>query len=214
MDSDSEMQCWVVTGGVGTGKTAFCRAFLENAKPWMEHFSCDEVARELWEDPGTVGRIAKAFGLSRLPEGSPAAIRSAVRSLVFRDEKARFRLEAILHPPILSRLVEAREQARKEGRAKVFLAEVPLYYEIQQSLPADTVIVVAASRTVQCIRLMEHRQLDAATCEGMLNAQLPLENKIEKADMVVWNDGSTAILEAQASMIMRDRCATHLLHHA
>lgn len=180
----------------------------------MEYFSCDEVARELWEDPATLGTITKAFGLSRLTESSAATVRPAVRNLVFRDKKARHRLEAILHPAILSRLEGARDRARKEGRAKVFLAEVPLYYEIQQSLPADTVFVVAASRTVQCIRLMEHRQLDAATCEGMLNAQLPLENKIEKADMVVWNDGSTQVLEAQASMILRDRCATHLLHHA
>lgn len=214
MDADSEIQCWVITGGAGTGKTAFCRAILEHAKSWMEYFSCDEAARDLWEDPGMVGRIADALGLSQMPGGSPAAFRSAVRSLVFREEKARHQLEAILHPPILSRLGQALERVRKERRAKVFLAEVPLYYEIQQSLPADTIIVVAASRTVQCIRLMEHRQLDVATCEGMLNAQLPLENKIEKADMVVWNDGSTAILEAQASMIMRDRCAKHLLHHA
>ena len=203
----SPMKFWIVTGGPATGKSAFCDALVRAAgEERIRRFSCDEAAHELWADPEIVEEIIAAFG-SRV-EGQPGSLkidRKQVRDVVFAEPAMRERLEAILHPPIMRKLEETRMAAQKAGKAKVFLAEVPLYYEIEASLPADTVIVVAATRTVQKTRLMEHRNLGAATCEGLLNAQLPLELKTNKADVVVWNDGSPAILEAQAFALLRDR---------
>lgn len=199
----------VVTGGVATGKSAFCRTLLRLvASDAISHFSCDAAANELWSNPRIIDTIAYELGLSLDP--SDATIhggesRRIVRERIFLDPDLRLKLEAIMHPPIFRMLGAARHEAQKAGNAKVFLAEVPLYHENQLSQPADTVIVVAASRIVQRTRLMEHRNLDADTCEGLLNAQLPLELKVERADVVVWNDGSQAILEAQALALLRDR---------
>ena len=81
---------------------------------------------------------------------------------------------------------------------------MPLHYEIQESVKADTVIVVATSQTVQVARLIDRRKLDAITAENLLKAQLPLNVKVNKADSVVWNDGSQTMLEAQALMILSD----------
>jgi dephospho-CoA kinase len=52
--------------------------------------------------------------------------------------------------------------------------------------------------------LIDRRKLDAITAENLLKAQLPLNVKVNKADSVVWNDGSQTMLEAQALMILSD----------
>jgi len=90
--------------------------------------------------------------------------------------------------------------ARNAGE-KVFVAEVPLHYEIGQVISADLVIVVAASRSVQVRRMMENRGLDEATAQAFLNAQWPIEAKVEKADVVIWNDGDPSALECQTLLL-------------
>ncbi len=90
-----------------------------------------------------------------------------------------------------------------ESGAELFLAEVPLHYEIGSSVKADLVIVVAASRTVQARRLMERRGLDDAMIEKILRSQWPIEAKVEKADIVIWNDGDLAAFEAQVLTLAR-----------
>ena len=205
------MKFWIVTGGAATGKSAFCRAVLETADPeGIIHFSCDRAAHELWSHAAVINAVSSALGPrfeAAILEGG-GIDRRAVREIVFNDPEARLKLEAVLHPSIFQLMDGELLKAQKKGKAKVFLAEVPLYYESRVSLPADSVIVVAASRTVQQTRLLEHRNLDAITCEGLLNAQLPMELKTQQADVVVWNDGSQAILEAQALTLLRDRWET------
>ena len=164
-------------------------------------FSCDDEAKKLWGVSEVVSEIGSALG-DRVKNQQGDLDRDLIRKLVFSDAVARKALECVLHPRILSELEVKREEAVAR-KAKVFLAEVPLYYEIQSSIMADSVIVVAASRTVQVNRLMVRRNLDAATAENLLKAQLSLDVKIDKADWVVWNEGTESMLKAQASTIIR-----------
>ncbi len=199
------MQSWIITGGLACGKSSLSKELLRIGGDAIAFFSCDEAAARLWGDPAILKLAAAEFGPAILhPDGS--VNRERLREIVFADPEARLALEAFLHPPILGELEAARSAAlQKSPQPKVFLAEVPLYHEIRPSVPADMVIVVAASRAVQRNRLMEHRGLDADTSEKMLDAQLPLEVKTGQADAVVWNDGSPAMLEAQALALVRDR---------
>jgi dephospho-CoA kinase len=68
------------------------------------------------------------------------------------------------------------------------------------------IIVVAASRSVQVRRMMENRGLDEQTIESFLNAQWSIYAKVERADLVIWNDGHEAALKAQLQML----CPRHL----
>ena len=103
----------------------------------------------------------------------------------------------MLHPYVL----RAIEQARQKGEGNLLVAEVPLHYEIGEVISADLVIVVAASRSVQVRRMMENRGLDEATAQAFLNAQWPIEAKVEKADVVIWNDGDPSALECQTLLL-------------
>jgi dephospho-CoA kinase len=121
---------------------------------------------------------------------------------VFIDPGLRSELEAILHPRVLVGLESQRAEMDASGK-ELFLAEVPLHYEIGETITADLVIVVAASRAMQVRRLMERRGLEEPIIEQILRSQWPIEAKVEKADVVIWNDGDEAALEAQVLTLLR-----------
>ena len=139
--------------------------------------------------------LVTAFGAQAQTQ-SGEVNRQWLRDTVLPDPVLRRQLEGILHPPVLAALEIARRGAETAG-VNLFLAEVPLHYEIGGTVSADLVIVVASSRSVQVRRMMETRGLDEQTVHKFLDAQWPIEAKVERADAVIWNDGSLASLEAQ-----------------
>lgn len=197
------MKTWIVTGGAATGKSSFSQLLVKIGGDQVRYFSCDEKAKSLWEVPSCVEEVKLLLGNEVLDERG-GLDRVKVREKVFNDPNLRVGLEQIFHPIILEALEAERAHLLEAGKTEVFLAEVPLHYEIQESVKADTVIVVATSQTVQVARLIDRRKLDAITAENLLKAQLPLNVKVNKADSVVWNDGSQTMLEAQALMILSD----------
>lgn len=158
-------------------------------------FSADDAVRQLTETPAVAAAIGGEFGVSFAGQ-SAAEVRAWLREKVLPDAGKRARLEGVLHPPVLAALEAARAEAAGKG-VNLFLAEVPLHYEIGGTVSADFVIVVASSRSVQVRRMMENRGLDEPTVQKFLDAQWPIEAKVERADAVIWNDGSLASLEAQ-----------------
>lgn len=158
-------------------------------------FSADAAVREIMGRHDVVMQIQAEFG-TPAAGAEPGAFRDWLRENVLPLPAKRARLESILHPPVLVAL-EAARKAALEGGVNLFLAEVPLHYEIGSTVSADFVIVVASSRSVQVRRMMENRGLDEPTVQKFLDAQWPIEAKVERADSVIWNDGSLASLEAQ-----------------
>ena len=158
-------------------------------------FSADLAVTEVMKSEATLKGLVAAFGTRAL--ANPGEVnRPWLRDVVLPDPVLRQKLEGLLHPPVLAALELARGTAEKAG-ANLFLAEVPLHYEIGGTVSADFVIVVASSRSVQVRRMMETRGLDEQTVHKFLEAQWPIEAKVERADAVIWNDGSLASLEAQ-----------------
>ncbi len=158
-------------------------------------FSADLAVAEALKSTSTLKKLTGVFGSQALST-SGGANRQWLREVVLPNPEARKKLEAILHPAVLVALEAAREEARGRG-ANLFLAEVPLHYEIGGTVSADLVIVVASSRSIQVRRMMETRGLDEQTVHKFLEAQWPIEAKVERADAVIWNDGALASLEAQ-----------------
>lgn len=196
------MKTWIVTGGVGCGKSAVLD--LLQAQAGAAVFSCDDEVRRLLDTPPVLAALEREFGPEAVVAGPGGgrADRAWLRAHVFAGVEPRARLEALLHPGVLASLAAARGRACEAG-CNLFLAEVPLYYEIGATVSADLVLVVASSRAVQVRRLMESRGLDEPIIEKMLRAQWPIEAKVDSADVVIWNDGCRAALEAQALTLAR-----------
>lgn len=165
-------------------------------------FSADAAVHEAYEKSEVRREIAQRLGLALDDQEPGGVFRGRVRAAVLETPDQRRVIEGILHPLVWEAYAEAVGRGGREGR-KVLVAEVPLYYETGAAVAAGCVITVAASRATQLHRLQSDRALDARTSEDLLMMQMPLVKKIERADFVIWNDGTFGCLEEQALLMLR-----------
>jgi len=189
-----------ITGGISTGKTTFCEC-LREIVPAATFFNADQSARDLAErDPEVRGLIAREFGPAIYSENGDLN-RAQIRSIVFADAEKKRALEQILHPRI--RRQWSLEAESRRNSTDFFFADIPLLYETGGETLCDCVAVVACSPSVQLERLLARTKLDRAAAEEMIHAQMPLTEKIRRADHVVWNNGGRGVLAAQADLLMK-----------
>src|SRR5947209_19653471 len=168
-----------ITGGISTGKTSFVE-YLRELIPAAHFFDADRAARELGDnDPEVRGLIKKEFG-TQAYSASGNLNREAVRAIVFADAGKKRALEQILHPRI--RRQWSLEAERHRNSDKLFFADIPLLYETGGETLCDRVVVVACSPRVQLERLMKRMGLDESEAQQMIDGQMPLTEKIARAD--------------------------------
>ena len=186
-----------ITGGIATGKSTLTR-LLAKAHSFTV-FDADACVHEMLRTDREV--LAKIYGEFSLPRtgGLLPLDRAELRRLVFSDSSARHRLEAIIHPVVRQRWMALRAECLDLDRD--FLADIPLLLETGAAPEFDALVVVAAAPRTQRTRLAA-RGLEAAMVEAMLASQWPIGQKIVEADHVIWNDGSLAGLERQASLLL------------
>jgi len=190
-----------VTGGVASGKSVFIEAFTRLAEGQVECFDCDQAVHALLTEPEILMEIRNRFG-SEVFDDEGKLDRERMRKRIFASEHDRKDLENFLHPRVLEQAhLVKRAASERDEPPGCLLFEVPLLYEVDFSLQRDTDVVVAASLEVQLKRLRENRNLDDETIEQILKVQWPMEEKISRAERVIWNDGCAAELEEEAHLL-------------
>ena len=159
-------------------------------------FDCDASVHELLTTPAVVARVSQVFGDSILDK-SGRIDRAKLREIVFKDSSFKAALEGILHPEVRRLCHAARKEAENQPQVSVFLADVPLFFENGFPLEHDKKLVVATTRAVQFQRLQNRSRLDPEQANRIIDAQIPINQKIVLADLVVWNGGSTSSLQRQ-----------------
>ncbi len=189
-----------LTGGIASGKSTFAAALRALGAAVID---ADELARRVVRS-GTpaLAEIARVFGPEVLtPDGELDRRRMA--ALVFADPAARGRLEAITHPAIRAARREELRRLSDEGRDLVFY-EAPLLYEVGLEEEVDCVVLVYAPPEVQERRLQARDGLGAAEARVRLAAQMSIEEKAARADVLVENQGDPAALTAKAAALLAD----------
>jgi dephospho-CoA kinase len=177
-----------VTGSAGSGKSTVTRLL---AALGAQTADSDALVRWAYKDPEFRDEVAGRFGAEVL--GADGEInRAALAEIVFSDAEAREDLECMVHPAILNQLADLIEAYRAEkGRGPMLALEIPLLYEVGADKMVDRTLVVSARPEVTRRRL-EERGWDAARIAGVEEAQLPLAEKVSRADDVVDASGDVS----------------------
>jgi len=187
-----------ITGGIGAGKSE--TASVVSALG-ISVLDTDAVARDLVA-PGqpTLSEIVDAFGTEMLDHQGQLD-RSALGRLVFRDALARKNLESILHPRIFEVWTHWVREQTVQGRSHAVVV-IPLLYEKGYAQHFQAVIALACSERTQRQRLRE-RQWSDEMVNQRLSAQLPMADKLQRANYGVWNEGSREVLHQQTRSVLK-----------
>lgn len=167
--------------------------------PTAKFFDADQAAHDLVDQDDVKQELLNEFTFSIFsPSGD--LNRAALRAIVFQDAAKRQALEKILHPRIRQ---QWRTEADKHRTSpEFFFADIPLLYETTGETLCDRVVVVACSHDIQLANLMRRMGIEHEAAEAMINSQMPLEEKIKRADHVVWNNGDESVLANQAANLV------------
>jgi len=187
-----------ITGGISTGKSTFGDC-LRQLFPEAKFFDADRAAHDLVKDDEVKQELIKEFGSGIFSPGGDLN-RAALRAIVFEDAAKKQALERILHPRIRQ---QWRTEAGKHRQSpEFFFADIPLLYETGGETLCDRVVVVACSADIQLANLMRRMGIDRDAAQGMINSQMSLEEKIKRAEHVVWNNGDKTVLASQAADLL------------
>jgi dephospho-CoA kinase len=162
----------------------------------------DEAAHAAYE-PGSPGfdAVLREFGAGYVRDGM--IDRARLGTLVFGDEGARRRLNAIVHPLVRDWMAARTAEAVQNG-AEVVVQDVPLLLENDLSRLYSTVLLVYVPENLQLERLMTGRGLTEDRARAMIAAQMPIEEKRALANHVIDNSGSREATRKQVHKVWKD----------
>jgi dephospho-CoA kinase len=184
-----------LTGGIGSGKSTVSAVLAELGAVVID---ADLVAREVVArgTPGLAAVVAE-FGPEVLtPDGD--LDRPALGAVVFADDSARKRLEAIVHPLVHERVAEIEADAAPDA---VVVHDIPLLTETGRAGSFDAVLVVDVPTEVQVERLVRDRGMAEVDARARIAAQATREDRLAIATHVIDNTGSLDDLRTRVEQV-------------
>ena len=187
-----------LTGGVASGKSTVAAMLAELGAVIID---ADVLAREVVAK-GTPGldSVVEEFGEELLGDDGELD-RPAMGRLVFNDEPARKRLEAIVHPLVFERIVELEEQAPPDA---VVVHDIPLLAESGRGRTFDAVIVVDAPPELQVERMKADRGWTSEDAQSRIAAQAAREDRLSIATHVIENTGTREDLRRRVAEVFAE----------
>jgi dephospho-CoA kinase len=188
-----------LTGGIATGKSHVRAVFDALGVPTID---ADVLAHEAVVPGSPAFAAVKARFGPDVVDSTGAIDRRKLGNVVFADAEARKDLEAIIHPGVVAAI--ERWFSSLDGQAHPFaIADVPLLYEAGRERDYDVVIVTACELPTQIRRVMARDGISEAEARQRIAAQLPIEEKVRRADHVIRTDGLLASTNAQVHEIYK-----------
>lgn len=192
-----------LTGGIGSGKSTFADMLAARG---AEIIDADELGRRAL-DPGTPAwhSVVDQFGDEILGAGGMTIDRKRLAEIVFNDKDKLAALNAIVHPVIVRGIADSLEALR--GTSEIVILDAALIVELHLEDSLDALIVVTSAEEHRRRRLKADRGMSDGQISERMAAQLSTDALLEKADIVVVNDGQIADLEAEAERVWEELVA-------
>jgi dephospho-CoA kinase len=191
-----------LTGGIAAGKSAVSGVLRDLGAVVID---ADQLAREVVAK-GTPGldAVVAEFGEGLL--GADGELdRPAMARLVFTDEDARRRLEAIVHPLVFERIVQLEAEAPEDA---VVVHDIPLLAESGRAKTFDAVVVVDAPTELQVDRMVRDRGWTEAEARARIEAQASREERRAIATHVIENTGTLEDLRDRVTEVFHTLVST------
>ena len=188
-----------ITGSIGSGKTTVAKLF---SRHWFNRIDADGIAHDLMKRNSAVyKRIVNEFGKEILNKVRKIE-RKKLGDLVFDDKNKLKKLNSITHPIIINEIKNQIKKIQKKCREKTkIIIDAPLLLETKAKNLVDKVVVVKCSKENV---LKRNKSFSKQQIERILNAQMPLEEKLKYAHFVIDNDRDLRHLENQVKDIVRE----------
>ena len=187
-----------LTGGIACGKTTVAQMLVDKGAILLD---ADIIAREITR-PGKPAWHEIVLWLGdRVLKEDRSLDRVQIAALVFSDQSALMRLNAITHPRIIEHFgVKSRELAMGFPDA-IQIWDIPLLFEINMHREVDLVLVAAADKGIQINRLKVRDGLLPEEALRRIESQMDMQEKIRRADYVVYNNSTIAFLQEQVDQV-------------
>lgn len=178
-----------ITGGIGSGKSLVCKLFTLLGVPV---YDADSHAKALMTTDGIlVSQIKKEFGdLSYHTDGG--LNRKWLADHVFSNEAQLAKLNSLVHPRVA---VNYDEWLKQHKDHSYVLKEAALLYESGSYRLLDKIVVVSAPESIRQQRVLKrdaHRTVEQF--KGIVEKQLPEDEKLRRADYIIKNDDATLLI--------------------
>jgi dephospho-CoA kinase len=190
-----------ITGGMGTGQSTVCK-FLE--KYGVKSINADNVAKkEIERNKNIQVELKKTFG-SRIFYRNGKLNRKLLAKIAFSDEIKTIHLNKIVHPRMISAIINIIEEAKESQKYPIIVVDAALIYELSLEHVFDAVVVVTAGMKNRLERLKTRDNISEKEISERINKQLPVEEKVQWADYVIKNNGSIDDLKNQTHRLFQE----------
>jgi len=172
-----------VTGSFGSGKTTVANMF---SKYGFKIINVDKLYHGIYnKDKILKNKIKKEFG---------TLDRNKIKRIVFNDSIRLKKLNNITHPIIIKEIKKIINNKKLINEQENIVLDIPLLFESKLEKMFDKIIVVRCSKKEQIKRILKKKKYSKKEIEQIIKSQMPLKDKIKKADFVV--DNSKGIKES------------------
>lgn len=182
-----------LTGGIGSGKSTAAQFLAELGAVIVE---LDRVGHEALKQKEVKKQLVGEFGEGILTDAGGEIDRARLGKLVFNNHEALSRLNRIVHP-VIDDIVNARIEAYRRQGVKVVVLEAAAILEAGRAAQVDELWVTVAPKAVVLKRLTEKSVYSEQEAQARINAQMPGEERLRQAGVVIDTDCTLEELKAR-----------------
>lgn len=183
-----------VTGGIGSGKSVVCTLFRLHGIPV---FDADKEAKLLNDTSVRIReKLTSYFGDNLYEEGK--LNRQKLAALIFHDKRNLEVANSIIHPVLAERFME---WSRERSHCPFVAIDAAVLFEAGFEQYVDKVITVYSPKELRLERVMNRDGAESSRVEARMQNQMPEEEKMKRADHVIYNDGQHSLIQQVADFL-------------